>query len=413
MAEQLSSCTKDCPSICNVPMVWLAYGKDYVQVEQSLETKPLAELTAMASPYEKHRSYRSTSVANDVRATGGEMASGGAGMPLEDLPFVSVIIPMRNEAAHITECLQSVVAQDYPKDLMEVLVVDGMSQDSSREIVSDFATLYGFVRLLRNPKKVTTSALNMGIAESRGDVIVRVDAHCSIESDYVYSCVKALQETGAENVGGLMRPEGTSFLEKAIALAMCSPFGVGSGKFHYWEREMFVDTVYLGAYRKEVFEKIGLYDEDAHYSEDDELNYRLIKSGGKIFLSPQMRSHYYPRSSLSTLWKQYYNYGRGKVRTTRKHGRPPSWRHLVPGLFVFALLGSSFFSIVNLWFLWLLAGILGTYLLAAMVVSARTAAFHGWRYLPILPIVFLTMHTSYGFGFLSGTIRLLVLGRVW
>ena len=329
------------------------------------------------------------------------------------LPTVSVVIPMKDEEHYIAMCLQSVVDQDYPKDLMEVLVVDGMSRDSSREIVSGFATLYSFVRLLHNPNEVTTSALNTGILESRGEVIVRVDAHCTIDADYVYSCVKTLQETGAENVAGLMRPMGTSFLGKAIALAMSSPFGVGSSKFHYCGREMFVDTVYLGAFPKEVFEKVGLYDEGAHFSEDDELNYRLVKSGGKIFLNPKVRSHYYPRSSLSTLWKQYYNYGRGKVRTIRKHGRPPSWGQLVPGLFVLILLGSSFFSIVNPWFLWFLAGSFGTYLVAAVIVSARTAAFHGWRYLPILPIVFLTMHTSYGFGFLSGTIRLLVRGRVW
>jgi glycosyltransferase involved in cell wall biosynthesis len=321
------------------------------------------------------------------------------------LPMVSVIVPMRNEEQHIARCLESVACQDYPKDLMEVLVIDGMSEDTSREIVTDYVRRYSFIRLLHNPGRATTTALNKGIVESQGQIIIRADAHCSLEPDYIHCCVNALLSTGAENVGGLMRPIGTTFLETAIGLGMSSPFGIGSGRFHYSEKAMFVDTVYLGAYPREVFDKIGLYDEMAHYSEDDELNYRLIKSGGKIFLSPQIKSQYYPRSSLSALWKQYLNYGWGKVRTIKKHGRPASWRHLVPPVFVISVIGSLLLFAVNPAFGWLTIGICGSYLISAIFVSAKICFRESWKFFPVLPIIFATLHLSYGIGFLTGIVQ--------
>ena len=332
-----------------------------------------------------------------------EFFAGSMGSIVSDgLPIISVVIPMRNEENHISQCLQSIVSQDYPKELMEVLVVDGMSEDSSREIVADFARRYPHVKLLRNPDRVTTIGLNRGILESKGQVIARVDAHCTIDHDYISSCVKALKKSGAENVGGLMRPAGKTFMEEAISFAMSCPFGVGCGKFHYCEMEMFVDTVYLGAYKREVFEKIGLFDEEAHYSEDDELNYRLIKSGGKVFLTPTIRSKYQPRSSLRALWRQYYNYGCGKARTIKKHGKPASWRHLAPVTFMCSVAGSLMLVAVNPLFAWLSFGMLGSYLLLASLFSARISIIKGWRYFPVLPIVFATLHLSYGTGFLKG-----------
>lgn len=318
--------------------------------------------------------------------------------------IVSVVIPVRNEEEHIARCLQSVVDQDYPKDLMEVFVVDGMSEDSSREIITDFARRYPHVKLLHNPDRAATFGLNMGIIEAKGQVIARVDGHCTIQRDYINSCVKALRETGAQNVGGLMRPVGTTFLEKAIAFAMSHPFGVGGGKFHYSQKEMFADTVYLGTYKREVFDKIGLFDEKAHYSEDDELNYRLIKSGGKIFLDPRIKSQYHPRSSLSALWRQYHNYGRGKVRTIKKHGRPASWRHVIPASFVVSVIGSFILYAIHPLFWWLIAVVCGSYIVASTLVSARISYREGWKYLPILPIVFATLHFGYGIGFLRGII---------
>ncbi len=323
-----------------------------------------------------------------------------------NLPTVSVIVPMRNEEQHIGRCLESIISQDYPRNLMEVLVIDGMSQDVSRDIVEGFIRKYNFVRLLDNPKQFTTSALNRGIMESDGEVIIRVDAHCSVNSDYVNCCVSALKKSEAGNVGGLMKPAGTTFMEKAIGFAMCSPFGIGGGKFHYCEKDMFVDTVYLGAYPREVLEKIGLYDEEAHYGEDDELNYRLIRSGGKIFLSPSIESRYYPRSSLRALWKQYYHYGCGKARTVRKHGKPASLRHIAPPVFVISVIGGLVLFAFNPMYWWLFVGLLASYFFSAILVSAIIGFRKGWKFIPVLPIIFMTLHFSYGTGFIIRSLRL-------
>jgi len=324
---------------------------------------------------------------------------------MKDLPKVSVIIPMRNEEKYIAKCLQSVIDQDYPKEMVEILVVDGISEDTSREIVTIFSQKYSNIRLIENPKMATTFGLNKGILESKGQVIVRIDAHSYIEPDYIRQCISALEQTGADNVGGLMRPIGINFIGKTIALAMSSPFGIGSGRFHYAEKEMFVDTVYLGAYRREVFNRIGMYDEELHYSEDDELNYRLIKSGGKIFLSPKIKSYYYCRSSLSSLWRQYYNYGYGKVRTLKKHKGLASCRHMVPPSFVLSIIGGLVLWIVNPIFGWLLLAILGSYFGLSVFTSAKISFQKGWRYFLILPITFGVIHFSYGIGFLIGLLK--------
>ena len=319
--------------------------------------------------------------------------------------IVSVIIPMRNEEQHIRLCLQSVVDQDYPKHLMEVLVLDGMSEDLSGEVVEEFARAYPFIRLLRNPKRSTAAALNKGIALSKGQVIIRMDAHCLFSRDYVRRCIEVLEETGAENVGGYVIPLGTNFMQKTIALSMGSSFGIGSGRFRYKKKGIFVDTVSFGAYRRTIFDHIGFYDENAFYSEDDELNYRITKSGGKIFLSPKIQSRYYPRASLSALWRQYYNYGRGKVRTIKKHGAPASWRHLVPPAFVMSIMTSLILSAMHSLFWWTTIAICGIYLMSAIIVSAITSLREGWMYLPVLPVAFATLHISYGIGFISGVCR--------
>jgi succinoglycan biosynthesis protein ExoA len=320
---------------------------------------------------------------------------------------------MRDEEAYIRACLQSVVDQEYPKELTEVLVIDGMSCDASRSIVEEFTKKYSHVKLLDNPQQTTTHALNLGVLLSVGDVIVRVDAHSCIDRDYLRCVIDAFKRTGADNVGGLMRPVGKSFLQRAIAFAMRSPFGVGTSRFHYCEKEMFVDTVYLGAYRREVFEKIGLYDPGAHYAEDDELNYRLVQSGGRILLSPAIKSHYFPRRSLPALWRQYFNYGRGKVRTSKKHHRPPSWTHLAPSAFVLAILGSLGFWNVTPFAKWVFAGVAAGYLVAVTAATVAIAVRQGLSFAALMPPVFFTMHAGYGTGFVAGVLRLTATGKVW
>jgi succinoglycan biosynthesis protein ExoA len=324
-----------------------------------------------------------------------------------DSPFVSVIIPIRNEEEFIAQCLQSVVDQDYPKDRMEVLVADGGSEDRSRETAIEFSSRYPLIKLLDNPQLHAPAGLNLGIREARGDVVVRVDGHCLLEPDYVSQCVRYLRETGAANVGGLMQAVGQGYVGQVIALAMNSLFGSGGSKFHYASREQCVDTVYLGAFRRSVFDKVGLFNERLMRNQDYELNYRIRAAGGKVFLSPAIRSHYYGRSTLRDLWHQYFQYGFWKLEMLQMHPRSVQPRHLVAPLFVFSLLVSGLLGLVQRGFLNLFLLAISSYSLASLLSSLLIACRKGWRHLPLLPVAFAVMHLGWGLGFLLGVARTL------
>lgn len=315
-------------------------------------------------------------------------------------------MPVLNEAAFIRRSLAAALAQDYPPDRLEILVVDGGSTDDTPQIVREIIAQTGHpqVRLLHNPRRIQAAALNIGIQAARGDIIVRVDGHTVIAPDYVRTCVAYLAEGRADNAGGLMRPVGITYVGQAVALATSSPFGIGGSKFHYSEKEQYVDTVYLGAYWRHTFDRIGLYDETFRINEDYELNYRLRQAGGRILLSPNIISHYTPRSSLTALWRQYFQYGRWKVRTLQKHPASLRWRQTVPPLFVAGLVGSLLAGLAWPPAWWLFGGVAGAYLLANLVASTISARRGGWRYLPVLPLVFAIIHIGWGLGFWWGII---------
>jgi glycosyltransferase involved in cell wall biosynthesis len=249
-------------------------------------------------------------------------------------PSVSVILPTLNERGFIRDCLDTLAGQDYA-NLGEVLVVDGGSTDGTREIAS---LVGGPVRVVDNPRTTAAAALNIGLAESKGDVIVRADAHTVYDPTYVRRCVEVLQDSLADNVGGAMRPVGTTRFGQAVAAVTSSPFGVGPGKFHYSGVREEVDTVYLGCWRRETLEELGGWD-DTHLqwgAEDHELNLRLRDAGGVIVLDPSIRSSYFPRETPRSLWRQYRNYGMGKASTLAKHRTLPTWRPLAPAALVAA-----------------------------------------------------------------------------
>ena len=327
----------------------------------------------------------------------------------EDVPFVTVIMPIRNEAAFIARSLGAVLAQDYPSDRLEVLVVDGMSDDGTREIVRRIADdrrkaandELSFVTLLDNPARIVPTALNIGLRRARGEVIVRVDGHCEIAPDYVRRCIKALQETNADCVGGPMVTVGETRVSRAIALAQSSVFGVGGVAFRTGrERPGYVDTVAFGAYRRQVFDRVGTFDEELVRNQDDELNFRLTQAGGKIWMDPSVRSVYYSRSSLRRLRRQYFEYGFYKVRVIQKRKAVPSWRHLVPGGFVLGFVGSVLLALLTRQLYWLLIVVV-PYALTNGVASLW-AARRNWRTLPLLPLAFSILHLAYGLGFLKG-----------
>lgn len=320
-------------------------------------------------------------------------------------PVVTIIMPILNEANFISHSLGAVLSQDYPAESLEIIVVDGGSTDNTVNLVQELSLNHSNLRLLNNPKCIQAAALNIGIMAAKGEIIIRVDGHTLIAADYVRCCVKYLMQGKADNVGGLMRPVGTTYIGQAIALATSSPFGIGGSKFHYSEREQYVDTVYLGAYRRKIFDQIGLYDETLKINEDYELNYRLRKSGSKILLHPAIRSSYIPRSSLFEVMQQYFRYGRWKVRTLQKHPDSLRWRQVVPPLFVGSLVGSGIIGLFWQSMRQFFIALSSIYLLANFVASTIAAKRGGCLYLPILPVIFTTIHFTWGLGFWYGVIR--------
>jgi len=324
------------------------------------------------------------------------------------LPLVSAIIAMRNEEAFIGKCLTSLANQDYSAELLEILVIDGRSTDRSREIVSAMQENLRNLQLLDNEKKISPVAFNIGIDNAGGEVLTIISAHCYLASDYVSRCVEYLHKTGADCVGGPIETTGEDHTSKAIALAMSSPFGVGDALFRYSQQEQYVDTLAFGAYRREVFDRVGLFDEELVGNEDDEFNYRLRSYGGKLFLTPAIKSFYYGRTSLRAVCTQYLRYGFGKVRVAHKHPTLVRFRHLIPALFVASLMVTALLGIVRPLFALLFALIVLSYLSLSVLFSLRMASDKGWRYLPLLPLTFACLHLAYGTGFLLGLAHFLV-----
>lgn len=321
-------------------------------------------------------------------------------------PFVTVIMPVRNEADFIDRSLGAVLQQDYAHACIEVLVADGISSDDTRLIIAQLAAATDIpVRIIDNPGQIVPTGFNAALREARGYIIVRVDGHTIIATDYVRQCVTLLLRSEADNVGGKMTAESASAFGKAVAAATSTPFGVGGSRFHYSDQEEYVDTVYMGAWRREVFERIGAFDEQLVRNQDDEFNYRLRASGGRILLSPAIKSVYFNRSSFQTLWKQYYQYGLYKVRVLQKHPRQMQSRQFVPAGLVGVVIGGGLLSLFSkpMRLLWSLS--LAAYGAANVLASLLTMRRYGQQYFKYLPLVFATLHFSYGLGFWHGLVK--------
>lgn len=330
---------------------------------------------------------------------------------MSDPPIVSIVIPCRKEEAFIGRCLDSILANDYPKDRLEILVVDGMSEDGTRTTVQDFARKYGLIRLLDNPKKITPAALNVGIAHAKGDIIMRMDAHNTYEPHYISALVGWLEKTQADNVGGLFVtiPATRTFMAEAIARALAHPFGVGNAYFRIGVKApRWVDTVPFGCYRREVFDRIGMFDEELIRNQDDELNLRLIRQGGRILLIPDIISYYHARASLSKVWRMYYQYGYFKPLVIRKIGGIMTVRQVIPALFVLSLLLSGALAPWTVYGRWALGALVVAYMAADLGASIGVGIRYGVRCALAIPIVFPVLHVSYGLGFLKGALDFFV-----
>lgn len=337
-----------------------------------------------------------------------------ASLSSRSVPRVSIIIPCRNEVRWIAKCLESILGNDYLHDQLEVLVVDGMSDDGTRDVVAEVAGRYSCVHMVDNPRKITPAALNVGIASAKGEVIMRMDAHVEYPPHYISALVSHLTASGADNVGGLCLtcPASGSAMARAIAVGMSHPLGVGNSHFRIGsDKSRWVDTVPFGCYRREVFDKIGVFDEDLVRNQDDEFNLRLIRAGGRILLVPDVVSRYYARDSLARLWRMYFQYGYFKPLVIRKIGRVMTLRQVAPSSFVAAL---ALLLIAGIWSmpaLGALACLVGCYLLAIISVAITTLAKHGLACAVCLLAVFPSLHFSYGIGFIKGMVDFMILRR--
>jgi glycosyltransferase involved in cell wall biosynthesis len=324
-------------------------------------------------------------------------------------PLVSVVLPCRNEAGHIERCLASVLGQDTPEGGMEIIAADGMSTDGTREYLDDMARRHPQLRVLSNPGRIVSTGLNAAIRAARGAIIVRMDAHTTYASDYVRQCLTVLEQTGADNVGGPMRTQADTFMQDAIRAIFHCAWAVGGARSHEPTYEGLVDTVIYGCWRKSVFDRVGLFDEELIRNQDDEHNLRLIRAGGMIYQSPRIRSWYQVRGSLTALFRQYMQYGYWKVLVIRKHRLPASFRHVVPGAFVGGLCVLLALGLIWRPALVAVACLASAYAIAALGLSLVVAGRTQWRLLPVLPAVMACFHIGYGYGFMRGFLDFVLL----
>lgn len=312
---------------------------------------------------------------------------------------VSVVMPVRHEAATIEKALRSIIEQDHP-GIVEIIVADAMSTDGTREVVARLAAADARIRVVDNLARTTPAGLNAAIRASTGDVVVRCDAHAVLPPGYISRAVELLAETGADNVGGMQVAHGTTLRQRAIARAMHTPMGVGDARFHLGGPPGPVDTVYLGVFRRAALDRVGLFDEALARNQDSELNYRLTSTGGIVYFHPDLKVVYRPRSSLRSLARQYFTSGAWKRQTFRRHVRAIRWRQMAPPALVLALVGSAVLAFTPARrFAVIVPALYGVAILGAslwnLIRRADPAAL-------LLPVVLPTMHIAWGLGLLFG-----------
>jgi glycosyltransferase involved in cell wall biosynthesis len=315
-------------------------------------------------------------------------------------PAISVILPVLNEEPHLAESVSAILSQDYLGPI-EIILALGPSRDQTNVIAESLAQRDSRIKLVKNPTGKTATGLNLAIAASNSPVIVRVDGHAKIPSNYLSLAVSILRESGAVNVGGVMAAEGVTKFEIAVSRAMRSPLGVGSSRFHTGGKAGEVDTVYLGAFRREAINAVGGFDERYTRAQDWELNHRLRKNGGKIYFDPRLQVTYRPRPNLKKLAKQYFQYGRWRRVVSRSHPGTVNLRYLAPPFTLLGTIASLLLGLLIDPFLFLPAAVYGIFLLISAISIAKSVR-EAISLLAIIP----TMHFAWGAGFISSTKKL-------
>lgn len=320
------------------------------------------------------------------------------------LTTVSIVLPIRNEEQYIAECLRSLLQQSYNAQPVEILVVDGRSSDRSREIVADFERQYPNVICIDNPAGIVPVGMNIGIRRACGQIIIRADGHNFYPKDYVANCVKYLNETGADNVGGpwLTVPAENSMGAHLVSAMLSNPFGVGDSRFRTTSADAFVETVPFGAYRRELFDEIGFFNEKLVRNQDNELNARIRKAGGKIYQAAALQTVYHPVASFKMLLKQTLTQSQWHVFSMKENTSSMGLRHFVPSFFLLALISLTTAALFSKFALIVLAVFLTLYFFAGYFLSFYKSRSHGFVVMSILPLGCFLFHLSYGLGTLLG-----------
>ncbi len=310
-------------------------------------------------------------------------------------PEISVILPVLNESKYLEEAVNAILDQDFAGSL-EIIVAVGPSHDGTEKIAHDLAGKDSRVVVVANPTGRTAAGLNLAIAATRYSIIVRVDGHSKIPRNYLSLAFEILKETGAVNVGGIMAAEGQSIFENSVARAMRSPLGVGASRFHTGGDSGSVDTVYLGAFRKQALLAVGGFDERFTRAQDWELNFRLREAGGVIYFDPRLVVTYRPRGTVKALAKQYFEYGRWRRVVSRRHEGTINYRYLAPPFTVIGVVSSMILGAIFTPILYIPAL---TYALFILIASARIGK--SLAEFVSLPLILLTMHMTWGLGFIT------------
>lgn len=334
------------------------------------------------------------------------------------LPFVSIVLPCLNENEYISDCLDSIINFDYPKDQFEVIICDGLSDDGTRDQILAYQKKYPCIKMIDNPKKIIPAALNLGIKSAVGEIIFRLDVHSDYPRDYMVKSVSRLIEYKVANVGGVIitKPKTPSYIGKSIVAVLSSPFGVGNSLFRTGSKEPTeVDTVFGGCFHRSLFNEIGFYNEDIKGNEDLELNLRIKAAGGKIMLFPDIVATYYARSSIWAFCKNNFRNGFWAIYTLKfvKYFALKV-RHLIPMVFFLSVLISSVLGFLyNQNFLILLAVILFPYLVMNLLSSLKIANNNGVHLLFVLPVLFFVLHMSHGIGAFWGLLKTIFSRQFW
>ena len=316
---------------------------------------------------------------------------------------VSIILPIRNEERFISKTLQSIIEQKFKGEL-EIIISDGLSNDGTLDIIKKFQKKYRYIKLIRNNARTVPAGFNKALSFAKGDVIIRVDGHSTLEPDFINNSIKMLNKKNASCVGGPTKHFSNTYIGKNISIAQCSYFGAGGASFRTGvSKGKYVNTLAFGAYKRAEFLKVGAYDEELIRNQDEELNYRIVKNGGKIWIDPSIKSIYYVRNSILKLFTQYFYYGFYKVRVVQKIKSIFSLRHLVPAIFVLTLILLAVIAIFQK-ILWPILFFGGIYLFMNITFSIYESIKNQSKSLILLPVIYFIMHLSYGIGFLAGLV---------